>query len=454
MIPYIVGGLLLVGALKKQKQKVRRHRGRVGQYRTPAQGMTPLDWEELATRDWLTALNSFDCPEELWRRLAQTHPIEAEDSPLFRSFGVSLPGFRSRVSRVYRNAPELLDTWMPAYFRSLPEKTQRLFAADCAELVLEVFESERPKDKRPRLAVEAARAFAKGEWTMTKGRLNRAAVAAYAAALDARHGSEPPFIVDDLPAGFAATAASRAAGRSDEIFDCIQQVVNTAAAQSNSRDRSRNQYLAKAATWDILKKYIKEQNRPAQAKALYDAILKQLAQNLKEMHGNAFREEYYGSETPQYKADLDKKIQKAVNRAMSSAQQIATANTSPEASSFPEWIGWGLIGVSTVTAAILIGPEILAAAGVTEGVSLLEVLAAAGEAAGEITAVARASSVTTVSMAALVDALEADMALAELSGGSAFLEGLVAKLAANRITVTGLTGAAEEVVQLVAKVAR
>jgi hypothetical protein len=343
---------------------------------------------------------------------------------------------------------------MPVYFRSLPEKTQRLFAADCAELVLKVFESERPKDKRPRLAVEAARAFAKGEWTMTKGRLNRAAVAAYAAALDARHGSEPPFIVDDLPAGFAATAASRAAGRSDEIFDCIQQVVNTAAAQSNSRDRNRNQYLAKVMTWDILKKYIKEQNRPAQAKALYDAILKQLAQNLKEMHANAFREEYYGPETPQYKADSDKKIQKAVNRAMSSAQQIATANTSPEASSFPEWIGWGLIGVSTVTAAILIGPEILAAAGVTEGVSLLEVLAAAGETAGEITAVARASSVTTVSMAALVDALEADMALAELSGGSAFLEGLVAKLAGSDITVTGLTGAAEEAVQLVAKAAR
>ena len=41
-------------------------------------------------------------------------------------------------------------------------KGLRLFAADCAESVLHIFESEYPDDKRPRLAIHAARDFANG----------------------------------------------------------------------------------------------------------------------------------------------------------------------------------------------------------------------------------------------------------------------------------------------------
>lgn len=43
------------------------------------------------------------------------------------------------------------------------KKTARLFAADCAEHVLAIFEEERPNDDRPRNAIEAARAFAMGK---------------------------------------------------------------------------------------------------------------------------------------------------------------------------------------------------------------------------------------------------------------------------------------------------
>lgn len=43
------------------------------------------------------------------------------------------------------------------------ETTARLFAADCAERVLTIFEKQRPKDDRPRKAIEAARAYARGE---------------------------------------------------------------------------------------------------------------------------------------------------------------------------------------------------------------------------------------------------------------------------------------------------
>jgi hypothetical protein len=45
-----------------------------------------------------------------------------------------------------------------------------LWAALCAEHVLALFESERPDDPRPRRAIEYARAWARGEVTMTEAR--------------------------------------------------------------------------------------------------------------------------------------------------------------------------------------------------------------------------------------------------------------------------------------------
>ena len=45
-----------------------------------------------------------------------------------------------------------------------------LWAASCAEHVLDLFESARPDDPRPRQAIEAARAWAAGELSMTQAR--------------------------------------------------------------------------------------------------------------------------------------------------------------------------------------------------------------------------------------------------------------------------------------------
>jgi immunity protein 5 of polymorphic toxin system len=45
-----------------------------------------------------------------------------------------------------------------------------LWAASCAEHVLELFESARPDDPRPRQAIEHARAWVRGEVTMTQAR--------------------------------------------------------------------------------------------------------------------------------------------------------------------------------------------------------------------------------------------------------------------------------------------
>ena len=45
-----------------------------------------------------------------------------------------------------------------------------LWAASCAEHVLDRFESARPEDPRPRQAIERARAWARGEITMSQAR--------------------------------------------------------------------------------------------------------------------------------------------------------------------------------------------------------------------------------------------------------------------------------------------
>ncbi len=66
-----------------------------------------------------------------------------------------------------------------------------LWAASCAEHVLDLFESAQPEDSRPQQAIEQARAWARGEITMTQART--AAGHANAAARDlsgaARHAA-------------------------------------------------------------------------------------------------------------------------------------------------------------------------------------------------------------------------------------------------------------------------
>ena len=75
-------------------------------------------------------------------------------------------------------------------------KSLALWAADCAEHVLPYFEKECPRDDRPRKAVEAGRAWVRGE--IKVGVARTAALAAHAAA---RNTDNP-----------AAKAAARAAG--------------------------------------------------------------------------------------------------------------------------------------------------------------------------------------------------------------------------------------------------
>ena len=81
------------------------------------------------------------------------------------------------------------------------DKEIRLFAADCADMALPIYEKRYPDDKRPRLAIQAARDYANGLITFEE--LAAAGAAAGAAAWDAAGAA----------AGDAARAAEGAAAR-------------------------------------------------------------------------------------------------------------------------------------------------------------------------------------------------------------------------------------------------
>jgi hypothetical protein len=91
-----------------------------------------------------------------------------------------------RFKAVHRGGPLDLDR----------HRQLAVWAADCAEHVLGLFEAHRPLDDRPRRAIETARAWAAGE--VSVGDARSAASAAHAAARDA--------------ADVAAREAARAAG--------------------------------------------------------------------------------------------------------------------------------------------------------------------------------------------------------------------------------------------------
>src|SRR3954451_3613725 len=117
-----------------------------------------------------------------------------------------------------------------------------LWAAACAEHVLDAFESAQPEDPRPRQAIEHARAWARGDVTMTQART--AAGRAMAAARDlrgaARHAAYaagqaavvPHVAAHELgAAAYAIKAAGAGAGRlecrwqRDQLPEPIRELV-------------------------------------------------------------------------------------------------------------------------------------------------------------------------------------------------------------------------------------
>ena len=137
-----------------------------------------------------------------------------------------------------------------------------IWAADCAEHVLNHFERERPKDDRPRRAIELGRAWARGEVRMTEartaaGHANAAARDLVGAARHAAYASGQAAAVahvaaHELGAAAYAIRAVRAAAANDDADEAGRAECRWQRAQLPPRIRDLvldDQWLRNELCW-------------------------------------------------------------------------------------------------------------------------------------------------------------------------------------------------------------
>jgi len=110
--------------------------------------------------------------------------------------------------------------------RDADHRLLAVWAADCAQHVLHLFEQYRPGDSRPRQAIELTRAWARGEIKVTRAKIaawaaNNAAREAPGAAKEAAHAAGQAAVVahvaaHELGAAAYAIRAVRAASPEDK----------------------------------------------------------------------------------------------------------------------------------------------------------------------------------------------------------------------------------------------
>ena len=126
-------------------------------------------------------------------------------------------------------------------------QSARMFACDCAERVLHLFEERLPDDKRPRACIETARRFALGE--ASKEELNSARLASYDAAYTAYSAL---YAAADAADAAACTAAAHAVYAATYAASFIVYAAAPAAAHATAADEE--------IKWqtDLLLKYIED----------------------------------------------------------------------------------------------------------------------------------------------------------------------------------------------------
>lgn len=113
----------------------------------------------LSKKNPLEALRHPNCPVELWWELAAKHPTEAQQSLLYPLLTLEEPERWLTVEDKY------VEGWVNTAIDTLSFSSGHLFAADCAEQCLSLFETVKPNDKRPREAIRMRRLFARGKVT-------------------------------------------------------------------------------------------------------------------------------------------------------------------------------------------------------------------------------------------------------------------------------------------------
>jgi len=139
-----------------------------------------------------------------------------------------------------------------------------LWAADCAQHVLHLFEQAQPADDRPRQAIEQTRAWVRGEITMTQARTaafaaNAAAREVLGAAREAAHSAGQAVAVahvaaHELGAAAYAIRAARAAAPEGEREEAGRRECQWQRAQLPSEIRELvldDQRLRNEACWSL-----------------------------------------------------------------------------------------------------------------------------------------------------------------------------------------------------------
>jgi hypothetical protein len=134
------------------------------------------------------------------------------------------------------------------------EKTARLFAADCAEDCLPFWERYYPDDDRPRKAIAAARAYARGEITLSA--LSAAESAAWSAVDNAAWSAaksaawNAALSAVDNAAGSAARSAARSAAKSAAESAAESAAWSAAWNAVDNAAWSAAKSAAKSAAWN------------------------------------------------------------------------------------------------------------------------------------------------------------------------------------------------------------
>jgi len=180
--------------------------------------------EELAWLNEVDLIQHPNCPVEDWWRLAGTLPLEAQKSPLYSLLTLESPVRWLTMER------GRIDVWIQAALRRLPRGRKELFAADCAERVLYLYENLYISEA-PRLAMEARRAWGRGKTTAEaweQARLN-AEMAADSHAL-AASGSE-----NDAAAAFSAAWATARQDEEAAVRAACRAIHNHAEASNRQQ---------------------------------------------------------------------------------------------------------------------------------------------------------------------------------------------------------------------------
>lgn len=114
-----------------------------------------------------------------------------------------------------------------------------LWAADCAEHVLALFESVRPEDPRPREAIEQIRCWARGEITMSR---SRAAGGHAMAAARPLHGAARHAAFSAGQAAVVAHVAAHDLGAAAYAIKAARAAVHPAEAEQAGRAECRWQH--------------------------------------------------------------------------------------------------------------------------------------------------------------------------------------------------------------------